>query len=103
MQYEQTLALPPVRLDELNRLLEGHLAEQAEGAVLERFGVLFDNEYVMQLWIVNCKPEPLIQAVLWDSDGGRVSTSPFLPGPVEGKYELEPLPDSFIMWICEGP
>lgn len=103
MQYEQTLALEPTRLDELNRLLEANQAGRAEGSILERFGVQFDNGYAMQLWIVNCKPEPLIQAVLWDSNGGRVSTSPFLPGPVEGKYELEPLPDSFVMWIYEGP
>ena len=101
MQYEQTLLLEPIRLDELNRLLEASQAGWAEGAILERFGVQFDNGFAMQLWIVNCKPKPLIQAVLWDAGGGRVSTGLFLPGPIEGKYELGPLPDVYVMWVCE--
>ena len=43
MQYEQTLTLEPIRLDELNRLLEANQAEWAEGTILERFGVQLDD------------------------------------------------------------
>ena len=102
MRYERTLALEPARLDELNRLLETSPTGRAEGAILERFGAQFSNEYAMQLWIVNCEPEPAIQVVLWDCEGNRVGTSDFLPGPVEGRYELEYFGDSYVMRVYEG-
>jgi len=102
MIYEEELLMDPAKLDELNRLLEVPVA-QHDGEVLARFGRQFDNEYTMQIWIVNEEPEPRVQAVLWDNHGGRIAASPHLEGPVEGEYVLEFLDDQYVLWISEGP
>lgn len=99
-KYLRTILLSGAEINRVNRLIEDGPNNLAEGAELIKAAATFDNDYAMEVSVVNSRANgPSITAKLIDNGKSVVAEQRLLPGEFDAEFPAEFIGDHYRLTI----